>query len=61
MLNAPTTNEIKEKLISAEEDELQQIIEASQNLLNYYVNLIELAGAELESRNPDRPVQLELF
>ncbi len=61
MLNAPSINEIKEKLISADEDELNQIIEASKNLLNYYTSLISLASAELDSRDPNRPVQLELF
>ena len=61
MIQAPSTAEIKEKLAGATEEELQHIIDSSQNLMQYYTNILALAFDEVTTRDPIRPVQLELF
>lgn len=60
-ISGPTKEEITTKLDQLSDDELSETIAASKSLTAYYANLHTYAVELAESRDKNKPIQLDLF
>lgn len=60
-IQAPTQQEIKEKLNQLSTAELIEVAETAAEMASYYTDLYEEAETIIESRDPNKPEQLNLF
>lgn len=61
MTDQKTIADTKEKLQEATNVELEAIAQSAYNLASYYKVLYDMTQSELVSRDPNKPVQLDLF